>query len=102
VVPPSAPSPGNRRTASQRPGLGTEFGEARGSSVYEVSFERAGPRPKIVLALRYDDRPGLLALGIDLDRRWWAGRDDAALRESAEPFRRSTTFSEPPPGWRGR
>ncbi len=84
---------------AQRPGLGTEFGEEHGSPVYQVQFEREGPRPAAVLTLRYDDRPGLLAAGIDVDRYRWSS-DDAWQRETADPFRRDASFSQPPPGWR--
>ena len=86
--------------AARRPGLGTEFGEERGSAVREVSFERASSRPAAVLALRYDDRAGLLALGIDVDR-CGGPCDDAWLRATARPFR-SARYAEPPPGWRSR
>ena len=72
-------SPGRRRTtpsqalaprprgAPQRPGLGTEFGEARESHGTEASFERASSRPEALLTFRYDDWEGLLALGVDVD-----------------------------------
>ncbi len=83
----------------ERPGLGTEFAEEHDSHVRQVPFERAGPRPDAVLTVRYDDRDGLLALGIDVDRRGWSAADDAWVREHASPFRRDG-FSEPPPGWR--
>ncbi len=85
----------------ERPGLGTEFGEEHGSSVERVAFERAAARPAVVLTVRYDDREGLLAAGIDVDGRRWAG-EDAWMRRSAEPFRRDPVFAEPPPGWAGR
>jgi len=52
-----------------------------------------------VLSLRYDDRDGLLALGIDVDRRWRTSANDRALREAADPFR-GERFAQPPPGWR--
>jgi hypothetical protein len=99
-----APSPApsqelaERQRKAERPGLGTEFGEERESRVIEVAFERARSQPDTVLALRYDDRAGLLALGIDVDRRGRGWRDDARLRESASPFRGSA-WAEPPPGW---
>jgi len=80
--------------APQRPGLGTEFGEEHASPVEQVSFVRASDRPAALLALRYDDRHGLAALGIDLDGHL-AGRD-RWLRQTAEPFR---GWAEPPPGW---
>ncbi|WP_242341567.1 MULTISPECIES: hypothetical protein, partial [unclassified Anaeromyxobacter] len=92
------PSPGARATA--RPGLGTEFAEEHASHVRTVRFERASAKPEAVLALRYDDREGLAALGIDVDGRW-AARREAWLRETAEPFR-ERGYAEPPPGWRGR
>jgi hypothetical protein len=97
----AAPAPEaaeRQRTADRRPGLGTEFGEERESRVVEVAFERARPQPDAVLALRYDDRAGLLALGIDVDGRGPGWREDAWLRESANPFRGSA-YAEPPPGW---
>jgi hypothetical protein len=97
-----APAPGrelaDRNRKAERPGLGTEFGEERESRVVEVAFERARPQPDAVLAMRYDDRAGLLALGIDVDRRGNGWRDEAWQRERANPFRGSA-YAEPPPGW---
>jgi hypothetical protein len=99
-APSSEPSLGRRESKrAQRPGLGTEFAEEHDSPVVRVSFERASARPAAVLTLRYDDRQGLLALGIDVDGR--RRGEDAWARETAEPFRRNA-FAEPPPGWRGR
>ncbi len=105
--PPSAApsSPGEASAAAPsrralRPGLGTEFGEQHESHVERVSFERASARPDAILTLRYDDRPGLLALGIDVDGDRWARRDDARRRETASPFRTEASYCEPPPGWR--
>jgi hypothetical protein len=86
------------KRAQQRPGLGTEFAEEHDSAVVRVAFERASARPAAVLTLRYDDRQGLLALGIDVDGR---RGEDAWARETAVPFRRNA-YAEPPPGWRGR
>lgn len=110
-APRSAPSPsGEARAdatapadahAAKRPGLGTEFGEEHASHVRTVRFERASARPAAVLTLRYDDREGLAALGIDVDGRW-AARDEAYLRETAEPFRERGGYADPPPGWRPR
>jgi hypothetical protein len=82
----------------ERPGLGTEFGEERASPVVEVAFARARSQPDAVIALRYDDREGLVALGIDVDRHGTGWRDEASLRERASPFRGSA-WAEPPPGW---
>ena len=81
-----------------RPGLGTEFGEEHGSRVVEVRFERARARPDALLTLRYDDRQGLLAKGIEVDWRRASSSDDAWMRDNADPFRRNS-FAEPPPGW---
>jgi hypothetical protein len=54
-----APSP----SPSERPGLGTEWGESRFSQVTDVPFLRAdGDRPFAVATLRYDDREGVDAL----------------------------------------
>ncbi|HUL57646.1 MAG TPA: hypothetical protein VLU43_00135, partial [Anaeromyxobacteraceae bacterium] len=85
----------------RRPGLGTEFGEEHGSPVRSVWFERESASPAAVLTVRYDDRPGLLAVGIDVDGSL-ARRDEAALRETAEPFRRDGAYAQPPRGWSRR
>jgi hypothetical protein len=101
--PAAAPSPGRARDAlaerEDRRGLGTEFGEAVGSRAYRVEFERASARPDAVLAVRYDDRAGLVAQGIDVDGAR-AGGDDTWRRAHAEPFPRDPGFAAPPPGWR--
>jgi len=110
-APPSAPAQAgagtmgglaekSERPGRGRPGLGTRFGEEHESRVVEVAFERASDRPDAVLTARYDDRPGLLALGIDVDGVRVSSRD-RWLRESAEPFRRDG-YAAPPLGWTGR
>jgi hypothetical protein len=83
------------KKASQRPGLGTEFGEQRSSHVDEVAFERAGSSPSSVLSVRYNDRAGLRAMGVNVDPV--VGPREAELRESAQPF--PGNFCAPPPGW---
>jgi hypothetical protein len=93
---PFAEAPQSRRS---RPGLGTEFGEAVTSPVREVSFLRADPsRPSVVLGARYNDRQGLVALGIDVDD--CCSDDDVVWRQTAHPFpvvdRR---YAPPPSGW---
>ncbi len=88
------------RVERERQGLGTEFGEEHASPVYSVHFERGSSTPVAVLSVHYDDRPGLLALGIDVDRHGWAIGQESRLRETAEPFRRNASFAQPPPGWR--
>lgn len=80
----------------ERSGLGTEFGEARESRVEEVAFVRASQTsPTQVVSLRYNDRPGLVALGIPLSPPPVAERE-IRLRETADPFR-SNGFAAPPP-----
>jgi hypothetical protein len=77
-----------------RRGLGTEFGEQRHSSVGYTTFQRENAiYPANVIELRYNDRQGLLALGIPVDEAY--GQNDISLRESAEPFPRSR-FATPP------
>jgi hypothetical protein len=88
---------GARRHRAERPGLGTEFGEEHRSRVETTSFARASARPEAVLTFRYDDREGLLALGVDVGGR---GREEGWRREHATPFRADALFCEPPPGWR--
>ena len=93
------PPPGARApmAKSERPGLGTEFGEAVSSQVTEVPFERARQRPDAVLGARYDDRRGLAALGIDVDD----ALSESDLRGTAEPFPVvERSYAQPPPGWR--
>jgi hypothetical protein len=84
-----------------RPGLGTEFGEAVTSHIREVDFVRANAtRPAAVLGMRYNDRAGLMAVGIDVDNAYW-GYDDTYLRQTARPFPVSQHgYATPPPGWR--
>jgi hypothetical protein len=102
----SAPAPAAKSAASEsmaqrrsRPGLGTEFGEAVSSQIHEVEFVRANQsEPSVVMGLRYNDRPGLIAMGIDVDG--CCGPDENSLRRSADPFPVShTRFARPPRGW---
>lgn len=107
---PSSPSRSlaEAESARRRPGLGTEFGEAVGSSVREVSFARANPTsPAVVLGARYNDRDGLIALGIDVDPydacQGWTCDRDLELRETARPFPvTERRYAAPPPCWNGR
>ena len=86
---------------AQRPGLGTGFGESVTSHIREVEFVRANPTaPAVVLGLRYNDRQGLLALGIDVDGPSYE-TDDVWLRGTADPFPTAQgQYTAPPPGWR--
>ena len=65
---------------------------------------RANPgSPSALLGLRYNDRDGLLAMGIDVDGPDWATYDrEEELRRTAEPFPavHQRRFAAPPPGWR--
>jgi hypothetical protein len=105
---PSSPSRSLAESESaRRPGLGTEFGEAVGSAVREVSFVRANSSaPSVVLRARYNDREGLVALGIDVEPSpcyGWACDRDLELRETANPFPVSDRrYAPPPPCWNGR
>lgn len=84
-----------------RPGLGTEYGEAVSSPIYEVEFVRANAgRPAAILGAHYNDHDGLLAMGIPIDDPPTC-EDDADLRNSADPFPASDgRYAAPPPGWR--
>lgn len=96
-APAAAPPPFARKSA-ERPGLGTEFGEPVWSQVHEVPFERASDRPQVLIGARYDDRAGLVALGIDVDG---GSIREADLRRTAEPFPVvERGYAIPPPGWR--
>lgn len=89
----------DRSRSAERPGLGTEFGEEHASPVESTRFERASARPEAVLTFRYDDREGLVALGIDVDGRR-SREEEAWRRERAAPFRADSGYCEPPSGWR--
>jgi len=80
---------------AERPGLGTEFGEQRSSHVDEVAFARANSRPGAELSVRYNDRAGLRAMGVNIDPA--VGPREADLRETANPF--PNNYCAPPPGW---
>ncbi|HVZ85785.1 MAG TPA: hypothetical protein VHG72_02375 [Polyangia bacterium] len=99
----AAPYDGARRAMPEktsRPGLGTEYGEAVSSPIYEVEFVRANAaRPSALLGARYNDRDGLLAMGIPIDEDTCAS--DADLRLSADPFPAADRrYAAPPAGWR--
>ena len=99
--PPADPCCTETVTRRERPGLGTEFGEAVSSPVQEVTFVRASAsHPSVVLGARYNDREGLVALGIDVDG-CCAPTDDLAWRSTATPFPGSDRrYAAPPAGWR--
>jgi hypothetical protein len=87
-----APSP--RR---HRQGLGTEYGHDTYSPSTTTSFTRASRRPRAMLAIRYDDREGLIALGV-LPRPY--PRPYYYPKPKPDPFPHSpdpVTFAPPPP-----
>jgi hypothetical protein len=87
---------GRDRAPEERKGLGTEFGEARESHVQETAFTRASAAsPSAVLVFRYNDRVGLMALGIRVDPPAIADTE-LRTRETADPFR-ANRFALPPP-----
>ncbi|HET7204709.1 MAG TPA: hypothetical protein VFI92_15220 [Steroidobacteraceae bacterium] len=64
--------------APQRPSLGTGHGRNEYSPVETLAFERASSRPDELIAIRYEDRETLVALGVLPEARY--GRRDP------EPF----------------
>jgi len=87
------------RPDQERPGLGTEFGERRHSWVQTTQFRRAHSQPDGMLTLRYNDRDGLLALGIALEPHRHPMDEELWRRETARPFG-NQGFAMPPPGRR--
>jgi hypothetical protein len=79
---------------TNRPGLGTEFGESRYSAASHTRFVRAANRPIAIAELRYNDVTGLAALGIPVQPAPDEG--EIMLRETADPFPGDTRFSRPP------
>ena len=71
--------------------IGTEFGERTAHAVTEVTFNRKD-RPAEVFSIHYDDKRGLKAKGIDVERKVHV----------ANPFPKDAEGGcEPPHGWRG-
>lgn len=80
-----------KRRARQN-NLGTEYGEARVSHVSNVHFVRKnGHNPEALLTLRYDNREGLLARGIQLPP------DPRTCQASEEPQAFPLSRFAPPP-----
>jgi len=92
---PEQEAPRAQSRAEKRSGLGTQFGEEHTSHVTHVEFVRASSQPETVMSLRYNDRRGLMALGIDVDGPR-VSQNELWMRETAEPFR---AYAQPPPGW---
>jgi hypothetical protein len=100
MSPPSSAAPSSAsamgEAAQDRAGLGTEFGEQHTSHVTQTTFQRESPAPSTIAELRYNDRDGLLAMGVPVppvpnsrEQR------DVHFRQTAEAFPR--TFATPPP-----
>ncbi|NVB82115.1 MAG: hypothetical protein HOV81_27285 [Kofleriaceae bacterium] len=69
---------------TNRPGLGTEFGESRYSAASYTRFVRSASRPIAIAELRYNDVSGLAALGIPVAPMPDEG--EIMMRETADPF----------------
>lgn len=84
----------------ERPGLGTAFGERVDSAVQEVPFSRQNASyPSAVLGVRYNDRAGLIAMGVNVDGYPYY-ENDSYSRRTAEPFPVSERrYATPPRGW---
>ena len=88
-----------------RPGLGTEYGEAVNSpSTRSSSCAPTPALPSAVLGVRYNDRDGLLAMGIPVDSYYDQACYDTTTTATcaARPSRSRSTdrrFAAPPPGW---
>jgi hypothetical protein len=71
--------------------IGTEFGKRTAHAVTEVTFNKKD-RPAEVFSMHYDDKRGLKARGIDVDRKVHV----------ANPFPKDAEEGcAPPTGWRG-
>lgn len=79
---------------TNRPGLGTEFGEQRYSAASFTRFVRAATRPIAVAELRYNNASGLTALGIHVEPLPDSG--EIMTRETADPFPGDRGFAQPP------
>jgi hypothetical protein len=78
---------------TNRPGLGTEFGEQRYSAASYTKFVRAPGRPIAIAELRYNDVAGLMALGLPVQPLPDDG--EIMMRETADPFP-GDRFARPP------
>jgi hypothetical protein len=64
---------------TERPGLGTEWGETRRSRIREVGFDRQSDDPTAVVSLNYNDREGARALASFHDARPISSNSFSAL-----------------------
>jgi hypothetical protein len=86
---PAAEATGRTDSASPAPRLGTGHGRSEWSQVQVTRFERARPSPDEVVAIRYDSRANLIAMGI-IDLR-------PAPAPAPEPFPGVLGFVPDPP-----
>ena len=101
AAPGAAPRADESRSSSakkptDRPGLGTQFGEQHHSRVRQTTFIRESQSPTSTLEVRYNDRAGLRAMGIAIPDPG-SNDDDIAIRETATPFPADRRFAQPPP-----
>jgi hypothetical protein len=82
----AAPAPSTAPNATDQRGLGTEFGEEHQSRVTLTSFDRADASPMTMTEVRYDDRAGLLARGIQLPPIRDMRQVELDRRDTAQPF----------------
>lgn len=82
---------------TDRPGLGTQFGEQRESRVRQTTFIRENSSPSSLLEMRYNDKAGLRAMGITIPEPQPIEEDDIDMRNSATPFPADRRFAQPPP-----
>lgn len=78
---------------TNRPGLGTEYGESRYSAASFTRFVRSASRPVAIAELRYNDTAGLVALGIPVAPMPDEG--ELTTRETANPFPGDMHFARP-------
>ncbi|MEO6775651.1 MAG: hypothetical protein ABI467_22005 [Kofleriaceae bacterium] len=76
--------PAREAPRTERPGLGTQFGEARSSAASYTQFVRSTTRPIAIAELRYNDAAGLMALGIPVQPS--PDQNEIMTRETADPF----------------
>jgi hypothetical protein len=81
----SAPAP-----AMQQPSLGTGHGRGEYSPVQQVEFERAGTQPDEMIAIRYERRATLVAMGVIPKPRY------SFLPRRPDPFPAATGFVPDP------
>jgi hypothetical protein len=66
--------------------------------VTTTTFERANAAtPAQLTSIRYNDRPGLEALGIVFPSYPPPRDEENHTRETAQPFPQATRFAQPPP-----